>query len=469
MGILRPQVITTENVLTSFVQPAGPRVAALIATAQWGPINTIKSISNLSDYISTFGGDKSGTGLTGIKAADLFFRNGGTLKVVRIDDGDAAKANYMAQEGSTDQINFEAKYKGTKGDEIGVTVTANANTAANRDIEVTDGNILEVFNNGGDGYADNDAIAAAINADSSLVTAAVEAGEGANIIDAITQTFLTGGDDGEDSLSNSDYTDAMDNVLLTEDYNFLLIPGVTDDSLHATIVGKLNTRASNEKKYSRYITGVAKNESISTINSRTSSGKRISLCAPNVKYTHRIDDTQDVYDGSYLACAYAGLLCRLDREISGTHETLSVEGLSVNSSTGKEFYTKVEQENVLQSRAIPFSLIGGSIQASRGVTRESDTTSVFFDEVVVDIVDFVRAEVEDYTSTTIGKPNTEDRRSIWAGRIDAILNNALREEIIQEFQPTTLVEGASPDTYIATVNIKPSFNVNFVQLTINVN
>jgi hypothetical protein len=468
MGITRPQILTTEKILTSFVSPAGDRVAAMIGTATWGPIDTVTLISTLSDFVNAFGDDKTGTGVTGIKGADLFFRNGGTLKFVRIEDGDADYADYSALITATPAITFKAKYKGTYGNNIAITVTANETTAANRDIQITDGNILEIFNANGSGYATNALIATAL-ASSRLVTATVETGQEATIIDAFTKTYLTGGDDGEDSLATADYTDAIDNLLYTEEYNFLLVPGVTLDATHSTIVGKLNSRASAEKKYSRYITGIAKDETIATAVARTASGKRLTVVAPNVKYTHRVDGTEGIYDGSYLACAHAGNLCALGVQNSATHKTLSVDGTSILESTGKEYYTKTEQESLLQGRIVPITLIGNTIQASRAVTRETSTTSVFFEEVVVDIVDFVRNAIENYCDTTIGLPNTEERRAIWSGRIDAILANAERQEIIQEFQPSVLVEGESPDTYNATIAVKPSYSVNFVQLTININ
>jgi len=468
MGTLRPQVITTEKILTSFVSPAGDRNAAMIGTSTWGPIDTMTIVSNLNEFVNYFGDDITGTGVTGIKGADLFFRNGGTLKFVRVEDGNADYADYMTLITSTSAINIIGKYKGTYGNNIAITVTANATTAANRDIEITDGKTLEIFNNNGAGYATNALIATAINATSNIATAAVESGQESTIIDAVTKTYLTGGLDGT-SLATADYTDALDNVLYTEDFNFLLIPGLSTNAVHATIVGTLGSRATAEKKYSRYLTGIAVDETITTALARTASGKRLSVLAPNIKYTHRVDNTEDVYDGSYLACAYAGLLCKIGIAISGTHETISVEGLSVLESSGKEYYTKAEQEQLLQGGILPIALIGTSIQAARGVTRIGDSTSVFFDEVVVDIVDYVRGATEQYTETTLGKPNTIERRAIWAGRIDAILASAQREEIIQEFQPSVLIEGDSPDTYLATVSIKPSYSVNFVQLTININ
>ena len=469
MGTLRPQTITTERVLTSFISPAGDRIAAMLGTSTWGPINEMKVISNLSEFVNSFGDDKTGNGITGVKGADLFFRNGGVLKFVRLDDGAADYSDYSALVTATPSITFRGIYKGTYGNNIAITITANETTAANRDIQITDGNILEIFNNNGAGYATNTAIVEAIEGNSSLVSVTLESGQGATIVDAITKTYLTGGADGEVGLASADYVDALNNILYTEDFNFLLIPGVHNDAIHSTIVGLLDSRATSEKKYARYITGVDVDETIATALARTASGKRLSVVFPNVKYTHRVDNVSEVYDGSYLACAYAGVLCKIGVGNSGTHKTISVEGVSVLESTGKEYLTKAEQEQLLQGNILPITLISNSIQATRGITRIGDSSSIFFDEVVVDIVDYVRNAVESYTDTTIGLPNTTDRRAIWSGRIDSILASALREEIIQEFQPSILVEGESPDTYTATVSVKPAYSVNFVMLTININ
>lgn len=467
---LRPQIITTEKVLTSFVSPAGDRVAAMIGSAQWGPINEVKNITNLSEFVATFGDDSSSLTLTLIKGADSFFRNGGTLKVVRIEDGDAAKATLALQNTVTDVITLSGLYKGTYGDNITVTVTANETTGTNRDVVITDGNSVERYNNAGQGFSTNAAIVAAINASSGLVTAVVETGhETSDLVDATTATQLAGGDNGENSLSNTNYTDAMDNLLLLEDFNFLLIPGMTDNAFHATVVGKLDARADSEKRYSRFITGIGVDEAITTATARTAAGRRISVVAPNMKYTNRVSEAEEFLDGSYLACAYTGMLCKTDIQVSGTHEILSVEALRVDSTSGQEFYNKAEQEQLLEGKIIPITKIGSTIAASRGVTRVSSTTSVFYDGVVVDIVDYVRGQVEDYLLTTIGKPNTEDRRVIYASRCDAILNVSQRQEIIQEFQPTTAVEGASPDILAVTVGIKPTYNTNFVLFTININ
>lgn len=470
MGILRPQILTEERVLASFVSPAGARVAAMVGSAQWGPLNEVINITNMSEFVSTFGDDSSSVTLTLIKGADNFFRNGGTLKVVRIEDGNAEQASLVLNNGTTPVLTVKGFYKGHYGNNITVAVSANPVNAGNRNILITDGTSVERYTNAGQGFTTNQAIADEINAVSSLVEVTVSSGQGAtNLVDVTTATQLSGGLSGEASLSNANYTDVLDNQLLMEDYNFLLIPGMTDDAFHSTVVGKLNARADNEKKYARYITGIGLNESITTATSRTAAGRRISVVAPNLKYTNRVTGVVEYLDGSYLACVYSGMLCRTDIQVSGTHENLSLEGIRVNASTNQIFYNKAEQEALLEGRIIPVTKIGNTIQASRGVTRVTNTTEVFFDEVVVDIVDFVKSQVERYLETTIGKPNTPDRRVIYSSRVDAILNVAQRQEIIEEFQSTIVTAGASPDILAVTVGIKPTYNTNFVLFTININ
>ena len=75
MTIIRPQIIKTVNVLSSLVSPASQRIAAMIGTSSWGPINTATSLESLSDFVSIFG-DETAAGVTGIKGAELFFNNG---------------------------------------------------------------------------------------------------------------------------------------------------------------------------------------------------------------------------------------------------------------------------------------------------------------------------------------------------------------------------------------------------------
>lgn len=461
--VLRPQIITERNVLTSLIAPAGARTALMIGTSSWGELNTVTNISNMTDFVQYFGEDVTGDTLTLPKGADIFFNNGGQLKVLRIADGSEAEATIVLDS----EVTLTAKYNGTAGNLIQVEVTENSTNAANVDVKITNGTTIEIYNNGGNGYDANADIVSAINTNSALVTAEVTAA-GNGLIATSTAAYLTGGLDGA-SVDIADYTTAFDAYCINEDYNFLLVPGITTDSELQTLATRLENRATTEKRYSRLISGVDENETIATMSARTSSSARLSLVAPSIKYNHRYDKEETVLDGSYLACAYTGMLCNLDLEVSGTHENVTVTGLSVDSTTGQEYYTKQEQENILQNKIIPITRIGTSIQASRAITRYSDTTSVWFEEVVVDIVDFVSAQIETYLQSVIGKPNTADRRAIYASRCDAILQTNTDNGIIQAYQNSLVVEGSSPDTINATISIKPSYNTNFINLSLNIN
>ena len=48
MATMRPQIITTRNVIASFTAPTGARTGAMIGTAQWGAVDTVTAITTMS-------------------------------------------------------------------------------------------------------------------------------------------------------------------------------------------------------------------------------------------------------------------------------------------------------------------------------------------------------------------------------------------------------------------------------------
>jgi len=466
MTIIRPQIIKTVNVLSSLVSPASQRIAAMIGTSSWGPINTATSLESLSDFVSIFG-DETAAGVTGIKGAELFFNNGRNLIFTRVEDGTADYADYMCLNTATQVIQLKGKYKGTYGNNVSILVEAIDTTK--RGITISDGKMTEIINNNGAGYATNDDIATAINASSSLITAEVQSGQGTtNLLDAFTITYLTGGADGATSIDSADYTTALDNVLATVDFNFLIIPGTTDNTIQKAILAKMDLREIQNKKYSRYLTGVAVDETIATSIARDSSGKRISILSPSITYINRYTNSTVNLDGSYLACAYAGKLCSLDIELSGTNKSININSLIVNSATGKTSYTNLEQQQLLNGKIIPVSNINGYPTIIRGITRYSDDTSPFIEENIVDITDYIISELETYLDSTKGQPNTEVNRDLFGAKCDSILQSAKNQNIIENFVETEVTKSASPDSYNVTVGIVPSYSVNVIYFTLNV-
>ena len=464
---LRPQIITSVNSSTSFVNPAGYKTAAMIGTAQWGPLDTATTISTISEYLRTFGSDTA-SGLTGIRGADLFFRNGGVLNFVRIEGASAeasAASVLILEKSAADLIVLEAKYKGTYGDNISAQVTT---TDSNRNLIITDGVSIENYNNAGLGYDSTTDLIAAVNAKSNLVTATLNiAGTGLPVV--LSKTQLASGDDGA-TVVIGDYTTALSDVLYSEDFQYLLVPSITTDSELLTLTDALVLREANERKFAVLISGVAVDETILDMAARTSSSgsKRCRLVAPNAVYTERVASAETTLDGSYLACAVAGMLCSLNYSSSATHKTVSVDDLSILVSTGKKYYNKVEQEQVLQSGIIPVTLIGRNIQVVRDVTRIGDTTSVYFSGSVSDIVDYATAQLEDYLNTMIGMPSTTTNMKVWGSQCDSILEQMFKSNIITEFESTAISEGSSANSLDVVVSIQPAYSVDFIYLTITI-
>lgn len=464
MANLRPRVIRNIDFIGSLFAPAGVGIAAMIGTAKWGELDTVTRVSNLQQFTNTFGGEKSTDGLTGIKAADVFFANGGVLKFVRIADGNEAKATYTLQNSNEDLIDLTALYNGTLGNDISIEVTEND---SNRNVYIRYDNVTESFTNAGVGYSTADDIIDAINDNSDFVVASLSDGaSGDDLPDALSPTNMTGGDDGDSSLADSDYIDAINNLLWDEEYDYLLIPGKTDDSFQNNVSSLMSNRETQNNMYSSYISGVDAEESISSIADRTSSGYRIRLVAPGIKYINLHDGSEQILDGSYLACAVAGRLCTLDTERSGTRQQVAVNDLIIDDSSNKKYYSKDEQSQLLETNVIPVALTNNSIRIIRDITRNSDKTSPLFEGVIVEISDFVSNELEEYLEGKLGKPNTSDNRKTYESDIDSRFETWKRQGIIENYSESSVEEGGSPDTIIANVSFKPAYATNFVQLNI---
>lgn len=458
--VLRPQVQVNVNSALNLIEPAGPATIAMIGTAQWGPINEIVTVNSLSQALTSFKEDLEDTSLSLIKGLSLAYANGaGTVKCVRLDDGTAALSTLDLLGASTSSITIDGKYKGTYGDNILVSVTS---IGSARSVEITDGQSRETYSNGGTGYTSNVDIVNAINANSAIVDATLK---GSSLIEPITSTNLLGGANGESPIL-SDYENAIDDQLNLENFDILLTPGVTTDAWHSTIVGKLDTRAANEDRFSVYFAGVTVDETITTMKARTARGRSLALCAPSVLNINRATGANEYLDGSFLACAYAGKTAQGWPELSATHKTLNISGVRVDSSTDKLFYNNGEVESLLEQGIVPITSISGAIQPSRAVTRNTSTTEVWYEQNIVDIVNYVKDQVITLSNSFIGKVNLPRVRTVLAKNIDGILEQDKVDEVINNYLPTEVSEGASPDTVLVSMTIKPTFLINFITVTL---
>ena len=474
--VLNPQIKVNVQENLTLTAPGGQAVIAIAGTAQWGSIADLQSFSSFSQLLDYYKEDKSTLTQGIVKAADLAYLNGAnSVKVIRIADSSKAKSvKALAGNSGVESgvLTFSGIYYGTYGDNILVTVTTKG---SGRILEITDGVLTERYDNASNanGYATNAAIGTAINGVSSLVTVAVKAGsETTNLVDAASNQALASGNDGATSIASSDYTTAFDTFLANELWDVLIAPG-TDalnalDAFHTTMNGKLNTRATTDKKFGIFISGVTQNETVGSMQSRTTAGERLVLCAPGIKYTPRYSGAvEGDYNGTFMACCLAGLIAAGDIETAPTRKVLSVSPI-VTVSSGKEYYNNSEIEQVLQQRIVPVSKIEGAIKVARGVTRIADTTSIYFEINIVRIVDYVKAGVQTLLDPFLGQSNLTRIRNVMGKSVDQFLQTAKDDSIIADYRTTEVSVGSSPDTVNVSMTIQPTFSINFITVNVSV-
>lgn len=244
-----------EPVITN---PAG--VVAIPVTHTWGPENTPTIVESFGEFAAKF--TAGGTDTTVINEAklapdytdayiavkqafrgeDYLGRNGAQQVIVyRIVNGDTEKADYAVQNtASATAVTLTAKYGGTYGNRLKISVFQNASDSTKNDLVIYDNvNTVEL-----ERYTHvKTAITSlvnAINARSEWVTASASATTTA--LAAVSMASLTGGTD--ETPTVNDYEDALSAL---EPYRFsLLAPGnLSDGSVISAIVAwaaNLNTK-----------------------------------------------------------------------------------------------------------------------------------------------------------------------------------------------------------------------------------
>lgn len=473
--VFNPKVDISVRTALSLVPTAGDTIAAMIGTAQYGPINEVLTCSSFNEVLNIFQDDKNAK-TSIVKGAELFFANGGSiLKIVRVADGSVANSKYEADGAgsTTNVITFTAKYKGTYGDNLFIDIDEKG---SGRIASIKLGNTVEVFDNSGatDGYTTNATLVAAINANSKLITATLN--NAALVVALSSWTAFTGGNDGTAAIISSTHTTAFDNLLIDEDWSLLMIPNTGQtvsledtDVFHAIIVGKVESRANVYNKNGIFVSGITKDETIETARARTTKSERFVLTAPSISHISRVDGNNEYLDGTYLGCAAAGRISSLDATGSAmTRKSVFVGDLLVLASTGKKYYNTTEIEQMLSAGICVASNINGAMKWARGITRIANTSSIYFEINVLRIVDelkeLIQATLDDY----LGDPNSEITRDRMQAVVNGILNQIQSSGKITEYLPTVVTQGISPDTVNVSISVKPTFATNFINVMITV-
>ena len=136
---LSPGVNVSEIDLTTIVPQVGTTTGGFVGIFNWGPVDEIRTMSNEIDVVNTFGLPDANTYESFFTAAN-FLSYADNLKLVRsvgaaarnaantgilIKNRDAYEASYSALSSSTNGYIFAAKYPGSLGNSLRVSVCAN--------------------------------------------------------------------------------------------------------------------------------------------------------------------------------------------------------------------------------------------------------------------------------------------------------------------------------------------------------
>ena len=247
---MRPGVYVSESALATPVATDPPSTAAgaMLAPLPAGPTGPVL-IQSWYDFAQVYGGLDSNYDAT--FAANMFFRSGGRdLYVSRVVRGDAVKSSVdlLAQGSAETWITFQAKAKGTYGNDLRVSIIKNA--ADLYDITVLqeagvagdseDDNILESYRDVDLATYQNQAVVDMFAVRSLYIDAVWGTEDGLSVPTSFSVLPLTGGSDG--TLSSSYDWDAALNALLPVNRTFVVFaPGVTDETVVSAIVSFAET------------------------------------------------------------------------------------------------------------------------------------------------------------------------------------------------------------------------------------
>lgn len=255
--------VNFEAVASTTVPAAIGSTVAIGFTHDYGPAESIVQLRSLADFKAIYGPSETTPGFKAVKMAfqgeGLQGRGGaGAVVAFRMVGASGVKASKaLTNTTPVTALTLTAKYEGSYGNNLTVTVQDNAANAANTDLILYVGGVeVERYT-----FADANINAArdAINASSQWVTAVANVTGVA--LTLVTNSAFTAGDDGSTLLA-ADYTAAMAGFE-KERFGVLAFENLTDTSITASLKTWSENLNANGKRFMTVIGGLA-NELIAT-------------------------------------------------------------------------------------------------------------------------------------------------------------------------------------------------------------
>lgn len=341
---------------------------AVTFTADWGPANEPVEVASLGEYLAIFGDSTDTQGYSVVRQAfqgeGLAGRGGAAnLVALRVANSDADFASATLENtSSANALTVTAKYKGTRGNDLSITVEANATDITKNDLVVLDGTVeLERFAHVSDDLA---ALAASVNLVSNWITATVVADGTA--LDAVSATALTGGDDGS-TLVNSDYTDAWE-LLETQRFSVYALADAIGSSLCAALAAWVAAQNEAGKRF-LVVVGGALNETITDAVEDAAEYNNENVVRIGVGSVE--DEVLGTLSTAQLAPRVAGIIAGRGETASVTFARLAGVSIKVGA-TDSEILTALENGVVVVARD---SNAEAPVRLEKGITTYTSDTA----------------------------------------------------------------------------------------------
>lgn len=419
--------------------PVSPgAVVALGFTHVWGPDNTVVACGSYSEWLNTFGGDPNDPS-AGYKAAKQAFQGegydgrGGAGQVLAyrmVGSAGAVATRNLANTTPATALRVDAVYKGTKGNDLKVTVQTNADDATKCDLIVLDGTTeLETYT-----FLKTDTVAGA---------AALEASDwvrGTSVITGValanvSAVALTGGNDGS-TLIASDYTDALD-AFDPERFGILVFENLTDDGIITTTAAWAIARNAAGSRFFLIVGGAA-DETIGDANDRSDDLNNwdiLNVGLGHVEDSSLLDENGDPVSLSpaELAPRVAGVLARRGEKSAITSAHLF--GLKlVGGATTSDALSAYDHGTIVLSLS---SHPTAPVKIEKGLTTytggdDTKDAAIYSRPKYVATEHAIDFELTSYADVQVGEvPVDNETRAAVLAEIGRVMSRRVNDKIIQ--------------------------------------
>lgn len=232
------------------VQTGASGVVAIPVTAPWGPVGKVVSISNENELKATFSNKNEGNAYKQIRDALKFGRRVLAYRMAV----NAKEASVLLDDGSgTALVKVEAKYPGSFGNDLSVTVSPSLSSPSEKEFKVMRGSeVLEKVTFDGTSAG---LVEAAVGTTYVTVTKQAD-----GLLVEVVGAALSGGDSGIDEVKIEQYAEALTAFEgRAYEWNVLAFPAVDETFAIQTAIADYIRRLRDEGYFVTAVMGHAKN------------------------------------------------------------------------------------------------------------------------------------------------------------------------------------------------------------------